>query len=163
MSDHQNAIGALHIREATSGDIPEILRQRRGMYEDMGYKDVPAVDAMLSTTASYLARAVADGSFRSWIGSLDGKTAGGGAVLVSPWPSHPYDGQCRRATILNVYTYPKFRRRGVARQLMQAMIAWCRQEEFLNIFLHASKDGRSLYESLGFLPSNEMKLVLRNG
>jgi len=149
------------IREATSDDIPEILRQRRGMYEDMDYRDADALTAMLSTTEPYLAKALANGSFRGWLASAEGRIIGGGAVVISPWPSHPYDGQCRRATILNVYTYPEFRRRGVARQLLETMIEWCRKERFPAVFLHASQDGRPLYQGLGFEPTNEMKLELR--
>jgi GNAT superfamily N-acetyltransferase len=88
---------------------------------------------------------------------------GGGAIVISPWPSHPYDGRCRRATILNVYTHPDHRKQGIGRQLMQTMIDWCRQQGFSFVSLHASKHGRHLYETLGFEPTNEMRLNLRSG
>jgi GNAT superfamily N-acetyltransferase len=151
----------LVIREATPDDIPEILRQRRAMYVDMDYRDSLALDAMASTCEPYLSRAIADGSFRCWVAVAANRPAGGGAVTISPWPSHPYDLECRRATILNVYVYPEFRRQGIARRLMQTMIEWCRQQKFAAVSLHASKDGRPLYEALGFEPTNEMKLKLR--
>jgi GNAT superfamily N-acetyltransferase len=69
--------------------------------------------------------------------------------------------ECRRVTILNVYTDPAYRRRGIARALMETMIDWCRRERFARVTLHASDDGRHLYESLGFEASNEMRLKLR--
>ncbi len=149
------------IRQATQSDIPEILRQRRGMYEDMDYRDTNALSAMLSTSEPYLTAALADGSFRSWLALVGKQIVAGGAILINPWPSHPYDLECRRATILNVYVYPDFRRKGVARQLMQTMIGWCRKEGFAAVYLHASKDGRPLYEALGFEPTTEMRLKLR--
>jgi GNAT superfamily N-acetyltransferase len=149
------------IREATTLDIPEILRHRRGMYEDMDYKDSDALAAMISATAPYLAKAVAEGSFRTWLALLDGRPVASGSVLISPWPSHPYDGQCKRATILNVYTSPEHRRKGIARRLMRTMIEWCKTEQFAAVYLHASKDGGSLYEQLGFEPTNEMRLMLK--
>jgi ribosomal protein S18 acetylase RimI-like enzyme len=102
-----------------------------------------------------------EGSFRAWLACDGDRTIAGGAVLNSPWPAHPYDLECRRATILNVYTNPEFRRRDIARKLMQTMIAWCQQEGFARVTLHASPDGRHLYESLGFEPTNEMSLKLR--
>jgi GNAT superfamily N-acetyltransferase len=151
----------LLIRQATQNDISEILRHRRGMYEDMDYTDGAALSAMLSTSEPYLTAALANGSFRSWL-ALDGtRIVGGGAVLINAWPSHPYDLECRRATILNVYVYPDFRRKGVARRLMETMIDWCREEGFAAVYLHASKDGRLLYEGLGFEPTTEMRLKLR--
>ena len=114
------------IRPATPDDIPELLRHRRGMYEDMGYNDAGTLSVMVSTCKPYLASALANGTLHGWLACAGEKVVAGGVVLVSPWPSHPYDGQCRRATILNMYTDPPFRRQGIARRLMQTMIDWCR-------------------------------------
>jgi GNAT superfamily N-acetyltransferase len=151
----------IQIREATLADIPEILRQRRRMYEDMHYTDAAALSNMADLTADYLRRAMPEGSFRAWLASSSGRPIAGGAVLITPWPAHPYDLECRRATILNVYTDPEYRRRGIARQLMQTILAWCRNEGLARVTLHASDEGRHLYESLGFESSNEMRLRLR--
>ena len=81
--------------------------------------------------------------------------------MITSWPAHPYDLECRRATILNVYTDPEYRRRGIARLLMETMIDWCKRKGLARVNLHASDAGRHLYESLGFEPSNEMRLKLR--
>lgn len=161
MSDSPEPLPNLQIREATPADIPEILRQRRAMYEDMDYKNAAALSAMVSISANYLAKAMAEGSFRSWLASIETRTVAGGAIIISPWPAHPYDLECRRATILNVYTDRDYRRRGIARRILQTMIAWCRHEDFARVDLHASPDGRHLYELLGFEPSNEMRLKLK--
>ena len=149
------------IREGTVTDIPEIVRQRRCMYEDMGHTDADALAAMATLTADYLRKAIPEGSFRSWLAFDNGHVVAGGALVISPWPSHAYDLECRRATILNVYTEPEYRLRGIARQIMETIIAWCKQEGFARVTLHASEDGRRLYESLGFVDSNEMRLNLR--
>ena len=151
------------IREATPDDIPEIVRQRRAMYEDMGYDDSEVLATVVATSASYLSEALPNGSFRAWLAVSGEHIVGGGAILISPWPSHPNDGHCRRATILNVYVYPDNRTKGIGRQLMQTMIDWCRDQDFAFVSLHASQDGRHLYETLGFEPTNEMRLNLRSG
>jgi len=54
----------------------------------------------------------------------------------------------------------EYRRQGIARKLMQSMIDWCRQQDFISVGLHASDEGRALYEQLGFEPTNEMQLEL---
>ena len=149
------------IRQATPADISELLRHRQGMYEDMGYNDPEALSAMVSTCQPYLATALANGTLRGWLACAGEQVVAGGVVLISPWPSHPYDLECRRATILNVYVYREFRRKGVARRLMRTMIDWCREQGFAAVYLHASKDGRSLYEGLGFEPTTEMRLKLK--
>lgn len=149
------------IREGTLDDIPTITRHRRRMYEDMNYIDADTLSTVVTLTADYLKKAIPDGSFRSWLACDNGQVVAGGAVVVCPWPAHAYDLECRRATILNVYTDPEYRRCGIARQIMQTMIAWCKQEGFARVTLHASEHGRHLYETLGFEPSNEMRLKLK--
>jgi GNAT superfamily N-acetyltransferase len=150
----------IRIREATRGDVPEILRHRRGMYEDMDYQNHRDLEAMVSTSESYFLQALSDGSYRGWLALAEERVVAGGGIAISPWPSHPYDFECRKATILNMYTYPDYRRRGIARELMKTMIEWCRKEGFDSVSLHASKHGRPLYETLGFEPTNEMRLKL---
>jgi hypothetical protein len=44
---------------------------------------------------------------------------------------------------------------------MLTMIDWCKREGIARVTLHASEDGRHLYESLGFESSNEIRLKLR--
>jgi len=162
IDNHQSAMNLnITIREASLADIPEILRQRCGMYEDMGTKDRDALTAMAKLSADYLSKAMTDGSFRAWLACDGDRVAAGGAVIITPWLAHPYDLECRRVTILNVYTNPEYRRRGVARKIMQTIIDWCEAEGFARVTLHASEDGRHLYESLGFEASNEMRLKLR--
>ena len=136
------------IRPATADDIPEILQQRQRMYEDMGHGEAEALARMVFTTRQYLLESIPAGSFRGWFAIIENKIVAGGAVILIPWPSHTYDGECRRANILNVYTYPEFRRKGIARQLMKFMIEWCRDQGLAMVYLHASKDGRALYPSL---------------
>lgn len=60
--------------------------------------------------------------------------------------------------ILNVYTEPRFRKRGIARQLVRAVLAWIEDQGFHSASLHASDEGRHLYEQLGFAGTSEMRL-----
>jgi ribosomal protein S18 acetylase RimI-like enzyme len=62
--------------------------------------------------------------------------------------------------VYNVYVAPEHRRKGLARRLMDEVIDHCRAENIRTVWLHASDEGRSLYEKMGFVPTNEMKLVL---
>ena len=149
------------IRPGTLADIPAIVHHRRRMCEDMGYSDDAALSAMVRATADYLEKTIPDGSFRSWLACDGTRVVAGGAVIISPWPAHAYEPVCHRATILNIYTEPEYRRRGIARQLMETIIAWCKEQGFARVTLHASEYGKPLYQSLGFEESNEMRLNLR--
>jgi len=43
---------------------------------------------------------------------------------------------------------------------MLTALSWCRDSGIRSVILHASSDGRPLYDSLGFTPTNEMRLNL---
>jgi GNAT superfamily N-acetyltransferase len=149
------------IREATPSESAVILHQRRSMFRDMGEGTVEELDRMVEVAGVWLARALADGSYRHWL-ALDGRgrVVGGGGVLLCPWPANPEDPCTERAVILNMYTEPEFRKRAIARQVMAAILAWVKQRGLRGVNLHASQWGRPLYEKLGFEPTNEMRLRL---
>jgi len=85
--------------------------------------------------------------------------AGAGLWLMD-WPPHMIGTSSRRGNILNVYTQPAFRKMGLARRLTQAAMEWCRSNRIDTVILHASEEGRGLYESLGFQSTNEMRIGL---
>ena len=148
------------IRETTLDDAPEILQHRRFMFRDMGNRDEAALDAMQASSDPYILARVKDGTYRGWLAQTpDGRVAGGGGVLLYPWVTNPRDPKPMRAYLLNVYVYQEFRRQGVARRLMQVMVDWCRAQGFSTVWLHASDEGRPLYESMGFVATSEMKLT----
>ena len=150
------------IRKATLSDLDIILHHRKQMFIEMGHADDETMSASLRTSREFFAHALAEGRYQGWLVE-DGNSnviAGGGIVILIR-PSHPHHPELRRADILNVYTEPAFRRQGIGRQLMTTMITWCRKEGFSWVTLHASNDGRALYESLGFKQTTEMRLELK--
>ena len=149
------------LREATVADLETVLHHRRQMFHDMGQTDPAALDRMVQTTRPHLREWLAGGAYRGWLAvTEEGSVAGGGGVLVSPWLSNPWTCDPRLAMILNVYVELEHRRRGLARALMEKMVGWCRAQGFRSISLHASNDGRALYQNMGFKPTNEMRLDL---
>ena len=40
---------------------------------------------------------------------------------------------------------------------MRELLSWCRANGVESVVLHASPEGRPLYEQLGFTPTNEMR------
>ncbi len=147
------------IREVLASEAAIILHHRRSMFRDMGEGTPEELDRMVKVAEPWLERALADGTYRHWLAiNSSGRVAGGGGVLLSPWPANPKDPCTQRALILNVYTELEFRRRGVAKQVMLIILDWIKTHGFRGVNLHSSAEGRSLYEKLGFEPTNEMRL-----
>lgn len=159
-----------HVRRATLDDADVIGTHRARMFYDMG--DIPdhLFAEFQARSRDHLHEMLTNGEYVGWLASptdsLGKIIAGAGVQLrrVSPHPStgpngEPGIGEGRHAIIINVYTDPEWRRRGVASLLMQHIIDWSRAERLDRLVLHASDDGRALYEKLGFEQTNEMKFV----
>lgn len=149
------------IRCASTADLETLVAHRRSMFRDMGYRDEAALDTMSAKFRVWLEPRVVSGEYRAWlVCSPDGSIAAGGGLWLMDWPPHMIGTGPRRGNILNVYTHESLRRRGLARQLMETALQWCRENGVDTIILHASDSGRELYESMGFTPTNEMRLTL---
>jgi GNAT superfamily N-acetyltransferase len=88
--------------------------------------------------------------YRAWLVEDGGEIVGGGGMTVLPWPPGPQYAGSTLAFVYNVYVEASHRRRGIARQVMAAMHAWCAANGVTSMALNASEDGRPLYEALGY-------------
>jgi len=84
----------------------------------------------------------------------------GAGIFFADFPPHWMDPQPLRAYVLNVYTAPSHRGKGYAKLLMEQVIAECTKRSVPTVILHASPQGRPVYERLGFQPTDEMMLRL---
>ena len=159
-----------HVRLATPEDADIIGWHRARMFHDMGEIPDHLFEKFRTMSRDRLLEQLTNGEYVGWLASMkdtaDKIIAGAGAQLrnVMPHPLTSPDGgraiaQGRHAIIINVFTEPEWRRRGVAALLMQRIIDWSRKEGLDRLVLHASDDGRPLYERLGFVLTNEMKFV----
>ncbi|HTS63294.1 MAG TPA: GNAT family N-acetyltransferase [Candidatus Acidoferrales bacterium] len=157
-------MNGIHIRPAGIADLAHILRHRRAMFRDMGRGSEMELDQMVMTAETFFRAAIASGGYRGWLAeTVDGQVVAGAGITILSWPGSPDDSSGRRGWVQNVYTEPEYRRLGLARQLMETLMDWCREEGFRRVYLHASDDGRPMYESMGFVPTNEMRLMLPGG
>ena len=132
------------------------------MFSEMGYRDEQALDQMSAAFEPWLIARMKTGEYLAWFAvGPDGAVAAGLGLWLMDWPPHMIGPGARRGNVLNVYTEPHARRQGLARRLMETAMAWCRDNGIRAVILHASPDGRPLYESLGFKSTNEMRLEIR--
>jgi GNAT superfamily N-acetyltransferase len=142
-------MSSYRVRPATPDDAEVLVRHRIAMFSDMGTSiDAPAVGRAFR---AWLLPSLRSGTYRAWLAVSDDEgIVGGGGLTVIPWPPGPWWPGERVAFVYNVYTDPAHRRRGLARLVMDAIHAWCRAEGIRAVALNASRDARSLYESMGY-------------
>ena len=153
------------LRLATIDDIPVLVSHRRKMFEDMAVVkgeqlDRGGLDTMDAAYTVLLRYEIPAGSTRVWVIEDNGTIAASGALKFTDWLPRPDGSRRGLVYVHSVYTEPDYRRKGLARRILTAMIDDCRDNGWPRISLHASELGRGLYEDLGFKPTNEMRLVL---
>ena len=151
--------GECRVRLATLADADVLVRHRIGMFTDMGVPiDAAELDRAFRT---WLVEAMPKEIYRAWlVVAPDGTVACGGGITVIPWPPGPrYTGD-RLAFVYNVYTEPAHRRRGLARLIMDTIHGWCRDQGIGSMALNASRDGKPLYEAMGYAESASPMMFL---
>jgi len=146
------------IRRATIDDARNIAHQRSAMFRDMGDLSGDDIARLENDSFVYIRQMMAEQRYLGWLVERHGEVVAGAGIIISqllPRPGAIEGGA--QALICNVYCEPEHRRRGLARALMTEMLEWLRRERMAKIVLHASPDGRPLYESLGFVQTNEMR------
>jgi GNAT superfamily N-acetyltransferase len=140
-----------HVRAATIADADVLVRHRIAMFTDMG---VPLDAAVLEQAfRAWLMDTMPAGTYRAWLAESGGEVAGGGGITILPWPPGPRYAGDRLAFVYNVYTEPAHRRRGLARLIMDSIHDWCRANGITSMALNASRDGKPLYEAMGYAES----------
>jgi len=151
------------IRKAAFGDAPIIARHRVSMFRDMGQVPTDALAAaLLQASTAALDESLRKGTYFGWlaIAETNRVLAGAGAHVQLPLPRIAHDRTVTSAlvpVVVNVYTEADVRGMGIARVLMNTLLRWAAHQGFDRVHLHASDAGRSLYQSLGFVPTNEMR------
>lgn len=149
------------LRAATAADAVAIARHRVEMFRDMGILDAAEEAPLSAASRLHLENALRTGEYRGWVMQRDGEiVAGAGLVIRELLPRPGYPRRSDEAYVLNVYTEPAHRRQGLARRLMQHILTWSADRGFSRVSLHASDDGRRLYEGLGLRATNEMRVEL---
>ena len=154
------------VREATVADADVIARQRALMFAEMHLLAAGSAAELTEKTGHYLRGAMPGGEYFGWVAhekGAPGTIVAGAGVQVRNTLPHPRTPSGaphgREAIVLNVYTDPAWRGRGIAEALMHRILEWARETGVHTLVLHASEAGRPLYERLGFASTNEMRFT----
>ena len=109
--------------------------------------------SFVDATRTYLRTGNRAGTVRCWIAEENGAVLGGVSVLLFDKPPLPNDSRTTTGWILNMYVRPGSRRCGVGGRLFDACVEAVGDAGARQVVLHATPDGRPLYERRGFHPS----------
>lgn len=131
----------------------EVLRAANGLPEDADMEEVR------EQSRRYYQKALRDGTHAAYLVLEGGRFIGSGGVSFFQVMPTVHNPSGHKAYIMNMYTAPGFRRRGIACRTLDLLVREARSRGVVSISLEATAMGRPLYEKYGFVGmNNEMEL-----
>jgi GNAT superfamily N-acetyltransferase len=153
------------IRRATAADASILARHRAEMFREMGVVQPSLYQDLVDASRAYFEEAIPAERYVGWVcecSSPSGTIVGGAGAQLRELAPRPDSSGARLARgpecyVLNVFTEQAWRRQGVAERLMRELMQWAAGLGIERLSLHASNEGRTVYEKLGFVATNEMR------
>ena len=150
-------------REATLADIKDLAKLRIDFLKEVQNPETRLISeaGLNEILQDYFQQHLASGDFVAWIALADGEIVSTSGLCFSKIiPGFTLlDG--RVAYIMNIYTLPEWRKKGIGKQVFHHILEAARERNYKRVLLHATEDGRPIYEKFGFkATSDEMELKL---
>jgi GNAT superfamily N-acetyltransferase len=161
-ADKPVTASAITYRLATTDDLAVLAELRWELDVSLhGVPDAPsdARAAFAATIQSDLRAGMDRGTVLVWLAEMEGHAVGCAQLTWWPVPKVRQPDR-KRGYVTGVYIRPACRRRGIARHLMELLIAYARGHAITRLLLSPSPEAVPLYHGLGFVPSRGLELNL---
>ncbi|MBQ6877808.1 MAG: GNAT family N-acetyltransferase [Oscillospiraceae bacterium] len=148
------------IRKATPEDAVLLSEIRKLQLIDEGIEPSCDIDEELFV---FFKKWLASKDFLQLIAEENGKLLSTAAIVYYDLPPSFTNKIGVRGYVTNVYTAPQHRRKGLSKMLLEKILEDAKSRGIKKIWLGASKDGRPVYEKLGFIQQESyMELTLKD-
>jgi ribosomal protein S18 acetylase RimI-like enzyme len=141
----------IHIRKATISDVDILIKLRFDflltLYDNLTKDEDILIREQLAT---YFINHI-NYDLLAIFAEIDNNISSTAFLVISEMPANLESINGKRGTLLNVFTYPKYRRMGLATKVIKQIITDAKQIGISAIDLDATQDGKLLYEKLGFI------------
>ncbi len=151
----------MNIRKATIEDIDILIKLRidllLALCGSLASDEEIAIRSQLST---YFFKHI-NHDFLAILAEIDNNVVSMAFLVISEMPASPEFITGKRGTLLNVFTYPEYRRMGFATKVISLIIEDAKQYGVSMIDLDATQDGKLLYEKLGFTEPKSNHIAMK--
>ena len=135
----------------------ELFIQLRMEYILETFKNVNKIKYLENNLKLYFNEHINKKDFIGIIGEFNGRVVSVAYLIITDFPPNPgiKEGKC--GTLLNVFTFPEYRKKGIAKKLIEKIINEAKFMGIESIELKSTEDGYNLYKNLGFVENNEYK------
>jgi len=112
----------------------------------------------------YFERHIGDNDFIGIVCEYNETVISVAYLIIEEWPSNKNFLNGKIRILLNVYTYPEYRKNGIATNVIKKIIEEAKKQNVAMINLSTSKDGENVYKKIGFTENEyiSMRLKLQN-
>jgi GNAT superfamily N-acetyltransferase len=110
---------------------------------------------------SYFDEHILKNDFIGIICEYNGKIISAAYLILSEKPPNPNFINGKTGTLMNVYTYPEYRKKGIAAKLIMEIIKEAKNINVKIINLEATNAGIKLYEKIGFKESEYKSMSIK--
>jgi GNAT superfamily N-acetyltransferase len=147
-------------------DDRDLFIQLRLDFINEFHKDVDETEKekLKTSLQSYFDRHIKNNEFIGIICEYDQKIISVAYLIIGEWPPNRKFLNGKTGTLLNVYTYPEYRKNGIATDVIKRIIEEAKKQNVSIIDLLATEEGESVYKKLGFFENEDksMRLKLQN-
>jgi ribosomal protein S18 acetylase RimI-like enzyme len=150
-------------RRARIDDVPNLVEYRiRFLNEQYNHPEDGVTKILRKSLLEYFTKAIPSNDFIAWVAEYNGKIIATSGMVVWQIPAR-YGGveSGKLGYLLNFYTIPEARRRGIGTRLLDELIKEAKLLGLKYLHLHASEDGISIYRKAGFVEPRMPELVLK--
>lgn len=138
----------MNYRKANINDVLQLADLRKKQLVDEGTHLSCNIDDELE---KYFSSGIADETVVVWVAIKDNIIIATCGVCFFQYPPNFSNTTGKVAYITNVYTREEYRRQGIATKLLSFIMEEIKKRDYKFIRLHASSQGRKLYEKIGFI------------
>ena len=144
----------MRVRMATLKDVDVLVRARFDYFAAEKWELSNDEKTIISSQLyKYYPEHLDRDFFAAFAEDEDGKIASTAFLVINERPANLSWPTGKTGMVLNVLTYPEYRRRGYATKIMNLLIEEAKRQDLSYIELSASPHGKPLYEKLGFQES----------
>jgi GNAT superfamily N-acetyltransferase len=144
-------LSKIEIREIRVDEIELFTKYRIAYLTELQGERPPEYKEKLSKKLSlYFKEAMEEQRIFAYMALLEGEALSFGAMVVKKIPGDFNKPFYLEGDILNMYTIPSARRKGISAMILSQLIAGARRRGISKISLHTTKDGEKLYRKFGF-------------
>jgi len=152
----------INYRRANINDVEFLVGYRvRFLNELYDHPEDDETEILRKALRQYFSEAIPSNNFIVWLAEYNGKIIGTSGMVVWRMPAR-YGGleSGRLGYILNLYTVPEARRKGICTRLLNELKE-AKSSGLKYLHLHSSEEGINIYRKAGFVEPDQTELILK--